>query len=399
MTAEFTESDLTWARGYTDPAAVRRFVLSRRETMPTRRVWRGSGAPSTFTDSPADLLGMSVALPGRQETTLEALLAEAETDGIVVLHRGRTILERYPHGMRPHELHLTASMAKSFLGLLFALTEHDGLVDRSRPAAHYVPELRGTAFGDETLQSLLHMGAHVSYSGRTFDHRLEAQRFFAVVGPRARPFGYRGPTTILEHLRTATHPGPQPEHFCYENGNVEAVAEVLRRVTTLTTAELLSELVWSRIGAEEDAFYVLDEAGAEMASGGFSAALRDVARVGEMIRCGGAVDGRQVVPPSVVHAITSGTRTGAAEHVRFPRSPADTPATMSYHDFWWLLNDPHGSLLASGIHGQHLFVSPGRECVIAHFGSHILSPAVPPPPMPAAYLRIGSELGRRRERG
>ncbi|MET7273211.1 hypothetical protein ABZS59_18795 [Streptomyces flaveolus] len=41
-----------------------------------------------------------------------------------------------------------------------------------------------------------------------------------------RPFGYNGPTTIREHLLTARATGQPGTGFRYENGNVEALAEV-----------------------------------------------------------------------------------------------------------------------------------------------------------------------------
>lgn len=66
---------------------------------------------------------------------------------------------------------------------------------------------------------------------------------------------------------------------------------------------------------------------------------------------------------------------------------------MSYHDYWWILNDPFGSFMASGIHGQRLLISRDLEFVVAHFGAHILSPAIDTPPnFVPAFLQIGTHL-------
>lgn len=268
---------------------------------------------------------------------------------------------------------------------------HDGLLDRSARTAAHVPELAGTAFGEARIEDLLHMGTQVGYAGRPYDKALEAQRYHAVIAPRLRPFGYNGPTTIREHLLTARATGQPGTGFRYENGNVEALAEVLRRVTGSSTSALLSEVVWSRIGAEEDAYYIVDDDGVEAACGGFSATARDVARVGEMLRCGGAVGGRQVVPEQVVRSITCAPD-GYPRRVRFPAAPSTSPATLSYHDLWWILNDPYDSYMASGIHGQRLFVSPGLDLVVVHFGSQVVSPSVPAAPLAQAFLRIGTHL-------
>ncbi|MFJ3695089.1 serine hydrolase domain-containing protein [Streptomyces sp. NPDC090052] len=386
-------ADLVWARGFTDPAWVRRHNAAGRETVPSRRVWRGRDRPRELPaaerDSGIDSLRLTT--PDGRAIPLPEVFAAAQTDAFLVLHRGTVVHETYLHGYEAHVPHFNASAAKSYIGLLAAVLAHEGLLDRTARVTTYVPELAGTAFGEAEVGHLLHMGTQMSYAGRPYDKALEAQRYAAILAPRLRPYGYTGPATIREHLATARATAAPGTGFRYENGNVEALAEVLRRVTGTTTSALLSELLWSRIGAEEDAYYILDSEGAEAACGGFSATARDVARLGEMIRCGGAAGGRQVVPESVAAAITTPVP-DYTRRVRFPAAPATTPATLSYHDLWWIPNDPHGSFMASGIHGQRLFVSPGLDLVIVHFGSQVMSPAVPQVPLIEAFLLVGAHL-------
>ncbi|MFE5788636.1 serine hydrolase domain-containing protein [Rhodococcus erythropolis] len=392
MTRTIAMDDLRWARGFTDPADVRQQATTIREMLPTRRVWRGDGPTWTLPTDYTDLSGIPLNLPNQPEQSLSDFLAGAHSDGIAVVHRGRLVYESYLHGCKAHEPHLNASMAKSYVGLMAALVEAQGLFSRDDVASKFIPELTGTAFGDSKIQDLLHMGTDVTYSDRKFYRTVEASRFWAVVAPNLRPANYRGPETILEHLATARTAGPTGTEFRYENGNVETVGEVLRRVTGTSLAELLSELVWSRIGAEEDAFYIVDSSGTEMAAGGFSATLRDVAKVGEMIHCDGAVSDRQVIPPSIARSLTADVPAGYPSEVRSPRAPVDSPPTMSYHDYWWILNDPFGSFMASGIHGQRLLISRNLELVVAHFGAHILSPATGTPDFVPAFIQVGTHL-------
>ncbi|MEV8313759.1 serine hydrolase [Streptomyces sp. NPDC059900] len=387
--------DLRWARGYTDPAWVRRYTAAGREISPTRRVWRGRTPAHDLPAEPHDLDALEISAPDGSTLKLPEVFAAAQTDAVVVIHRGSLVYERYLHGTEPHTPHFNASAAKSYAGLMAAMLAHEGLLDRTALTSHYVPELAGTAFGDARVDDLLHMGTQMSYAGRPFDKAVEAQRYFAVVGPQLRPYGYSGPTSIREHLATARATGAPGTGFRYENGNVEALAEVLRRVTGTTTSALLSELIWSRLGAEEDAYYTLDSDGVEAACGGFSATARDVARLGEMLRQGGALGERQIVPEAVATTLASGVPDGYPRRVRFPAAPPDSPATLSYHDLWWILNDPYDSFMASGIHGQRLFVSPGLDLVVVHFGSQVMSPAVPPAPLVPAFFEIGTHLAGR----
>ncbi|MDQ8705193.1 serine hydrolase [Streptomyces sp. LHD-70] len=393
MTGTTSLADLVWARGFTDSTWARQLTTAGREIMPSRPVWRGPGRPGVLPAAAPGALD-DLRVPGSygRTLTLPELLAEAETDALLVLHRGSLVHEQYLHGYEPHVPHFNASAAKSYLGLLAATLAHEGLLDRSAEVGKYVPELAGTAFGEARVDDLLHMGTQMSYAGRPYDKALEAQRYFAVLTPRLRPYGYSGPATIREHLATARATGAPGVEFRYENGNVEALAEVLRRVTGVSTSALLSEMIWSRIGAEEDAYYLVDAEGTEAACGGFSATARDVARLGELIRCGGAVGDRQIVPEEVT-AVVAGVPDGYPRRVRFPSAPADAPATLSYHDLWWVLNDPYGSFMASGIHGQRLFISPALDLVIVHFASQVVSPAVPQAPLVKAFLAIGRHLG------
>ncbi|MEU0932544.1 serine hydrolase [Embleya sp. NPDC005971] len=384
-------TDLPWARGFTDPAWVRVHATSGRETLPSRRVWRGPEPARPLPTGSADLDALTFAAGGGRHTLAE-LFAAAQTDALLVMHRGTVVYERYLHGYPPHVPHFNASATKSYIGLLAAMVEHQGLLDRTARAAKYAPHLSGTAFGDARVDHLLHMGTLPSYAARPYDKALEAQRYFAVLAPQLRPYGYTGPATIREHLATARATGAPGTEFRYENGNVEALADVLRAVTGTGIAELLGELLWSKLGMDEDAYFVLDAEGNEAACGGFSATARDIARLGEAIRCDGAAGGRQIIPAAVASTIVSGVPDGYPKRVRFPAAPPTAPATLSYHDLWWILNDRYGSFMASGIHGQRLFISPGLELVVAHYGSQIVSPSAPVAPLVPTFVRIGEHL-------
>ncbi|MGW4435215.1 hypothetical protein ACWELO_05530 [Streptomyces sp. NPDC004596] len=48
--------------------------------------------------------------------------------------------------------------------------------------------------------------------------------------------------------------------------------------------------------------------------------------------------------------------------------------------------------MASGIHGQRLFVSPALDLVVVHYASQVVSPAVPQVPLVQAFLSVGKRL-------
>ena len=68
----------------------------------------------------------------------------------------------------------------------------------------------------------------------------------------------------------------------------------------LSLADLLSQRIWSKIGAEYDAYFMVDSIGSESGGGGLNTTLRDLARFGEMIRNKGKVNGEQIIPAAAI---------------------------------------------------------------------------------------------------
>ena len=138
-------AELKWTLGFTDPAQVRRQATAVGETGPTRRVWRGDGPRWELPEQLQDLSRLAVETGGGGASTLYQFLVDSHSDGMIVLHRGAVVYEQYLHGLRRQDLHLTASMAKAFIGLLAGMLEDQGLFTRDDQVSTYVPELAGTA--------------------------------------------------------------------------------------------------------------------------------------------------------------------------------------------------------------------------------------------------------------
>lgn len=54
-------------------------------------------------------------------------------DGIVVLHRGQEVYEKYTGALKPNGQHAVASLTKSFVGILGASMVADGTLDENAP--------------------------------------------------------------------------------------------------------------------------------------------------------------------------------------------------------------------------------------------------------------------------
>ena len=150
--------------------------------------------------------------------------------------------------------------------------------------------------------------------------------------------------------------------------NFDALGWVIRRATGKSVGDNLQDRIWSKLGAEQDAYFVVDTVGNEFAGGGMNAGLRDMARFGEMMRLDGRYNGQQIVPASVVADIRKG-----GDKANFAKAGYKTIPDWSYRNMWWVSHNEHGAFAARGVNGQAIYVDPKAEMVIARYASHPLA--------------------------
>jgi CubicO group peptidase (beta-lactamase class C family) len=132
--------------------------------------------------------------------------------------------------------------------------------------------------------------------------------------------------------------------------------------------ELMSSLLWSRLGAEQDASIAVDAVGTGMFGGGISAVLRDLARFGAMILADGtSLTGQQVVPAAWVQDTAAG---GPDSRAAFAAGPVDTgmPGGM-YRNQFWIPYPNRDILLCLGIHGQMIYINRPAQLVAVKLSS------------------------------
>jgi CubicO group peptidase (beta-lactamase class C family) len=367
-----------------------------RELVPTAAVWRGTGTPSNIgvatRDGEARIDAMTFNdLRGRQHTWADSL-AHTYTDGIIVLHRGVRVYERYFGALQPQRPHACFSITKSYAATLAATLLHERTLDERKTVSYYLPEMAATAYEDATLRDLLDMQVGVDYSEDYADPRAHIWDYSRAGGLRARRADYAGPGNYYEYLLTLRKAGEHGAAFSYKTVNTEVLCWVMKRVTGAPLADMLSERIWSRIGCEEDGYLAVDSVGVAMGGGGLNASLRDLCRFGELMRCEGSWEGKQVIPAAVVADIRQGSDPAKFANAGYTLLPG-----YSYRDMWWVSHDPLGVFEARGIHGQRLYIAPRAEVVVARFCSHPIatSAANDPVTLPAltalCHLLMGGE--------
>ena len=346
--------------------ALRWSVSNFRQLMPTVNVSRGLGPVAVLPTALRDDIDSLTFTPlGAQRTmTWRESLDANYTDGIVVLHKGRIVYERYFGVLGPEGQHGLMSVTKTFVGTLAAMLVAEGRLDPGQRVDSYVPELAASAFGSATVRQVMDMTTGISFSEDYADPTAEIWLHAAAGNPLPKPKNYTGPRGYYEFLQTVKPQGAHGAAFAYRTANTDALGWIIARVTGRSVAQLLSERIWSRLGAEQDAYMSVDSIGTPFAGGGLSTGLRDLARFGEMIRNNGAFNGRQIIPAMAVADIRRG-----GNPADFARAGYELLPGWSYRNMWWVTHNEHGAFMARGVHGQALYIDPAAEMVIARVAS------------------------------
>jgi len=295
--------------------------------------------------------------------TIDRFLAETYTDGFMVLRGGEVIYERYFGHMDASTQHIAMSVSKSFCGMLAGCLVADGRLDLDAATQSYVPELASTPYGSATVQHLLDMAVSLNFSMEYANPVSEVQTEDRCAGWRAARPG--DPANSRSFLSRLTGENGNGQVFQYCSATTDVLSWVLERAAKTPFAQLGSELIWSRLGAEANAFITIDSAATPYACAGMGMTLADLMRFGRLVRDGGVHLGQQIIPKSWIDDTRKGGHLAIPDHRHFGLQER----TGSYRNQWWITDDDHGSFYAIGINGQYLWIDPVEDVVIAKFSS------------------------------
>ena len=314
------------------------------------RVIRRAAKPAPLAAGKATALPASFEAQGRTLDT-QAFLAQVETTGLLVLKDDRLVYETYWLGNDATTQTISWSVVKSVVSALMGIALHEGAIRSVEdPVTQYVPGLAGSGYDGVRIKDVLQMSSGVRWNEDYSDPQADINVFGRVFR--------RGES--LDAFAARCVRGREPGTYnLYNSTDTHVIGMVLRHATGRSLSDYLKEKLWDPIGAEADAFWIVDDKGAEMAGGGLNAVLRDYARLGLLYQNGGALNGTQIVPESWVKASV----TPDAPHLMpGPRPSALLPSGYGYQ--WWVPDDS-GVFAAIGIYNQYVYVDPKARVVIA----------------------------------
>lgn len=338
-----------------------------RELVPTQPIRNlGAVAPVPF-DPVWELAALPVGRLDGRVTMFEELLHDTFTDGVVILHHDQIRYEQYFGHTQQHTEHLLMSVTKSVVGCVAGILIHQGLLRDDEQVTAYAPELGGSGFAGATVRHLLDMRSGVKFSEEYTDPRAE-------VNVMEQAFGWRPPSdddvprSIYEYLATLSSDRDHGGVFDYRSAETLALGWVCERAAGRRMADLISELLWTPLGALYPAEVTCDSVGTAIHDGGMCASTRDLARFGQMLLHKGRIDGVDIVPTEWLQSswrVDPDIRDAFTHSKSGPYLPGGW-----YRNQFWFLPRRHGDvLLALGIYGQMLYVNPGTQMVAAKFST------------------------------
>lgn len=363
-------------------------VCHLREFLPTKQISRGLGAPVALdyethgaSADEGQVIDALTFMPidGQEEMTWEESLYANYTDGMLILHKGKVVYERYFGCLDEAGKHAAMSMTKSVTGLLAQILVTEGKLDENALVRDIIPETAGSAYATATVRQVMDMTTGIRYSENYSDPKADIWIYSAAASPFPKPEDYAGPNGYWEYLQQVQPDGKHGERFHYKTVDADMVGWLASRASGKSVTELASERLWTQMGAEQDAYMTVDGKGVPFAGGGLSAGLRDLGRLGLLMLNKGVINGKRLFPAAVVERIQSGgdpSKFGTAY-----------PALIggSYTSLWWVYPGTDGIFAARGVHGQTIYVDPAAEMVLVRFASFPRSenPLIDPTSLPA----------------
>jgi CubicO group peptidase (beta-lactamase class C family) len=273
--------------------------------------------------------------------------------GFLVLHNDRILAERYFHEGDNNSKFVSQSLSKSIVSILIGAAVEDGLIKNIEdPVAKYLPYLSVSGYRNVSVKNLLQMSSGVNYSEDYRDPKSGA----ALIGAAL----LTGNPTFKNYAQsiqpTKTPPGSK---FEYQSVNTQVLGLLLEKVTGKRLNEYAHEKLWSKIGAQSDAFFYESKKQPDTcAFACFNATVRDYARVGLMMLQGGTLGEKRVVSSAWVHDSTQ------PDAPYLKPKPGGPEGGYGYAYQWWVPPGNDGVFMALGIYGQCIYINPARHIVI-----------------------------------
>lgn len=287
---------------------------------------------------------------------VEEFLSRTGTSALLIINDGKISYENYWLTGGKDVKWMSMSVSKSFISALVGIAIEQGYIDSVNDSiTEYVSQLKNSAYEDIQIKDVLQMSSGARWNEDYSDPDSDVMR-------SAKIFATGG---SLDDFSASLTNELKPGTFNrYNSTDTQVLGMLLREATGISVTKYMQEVLWNPMGAESNAYWLIDSENMEMVYAGLNATARDYAKLGELFRLKGKFNGKQIVPSSWV---TSST-TPDAPHLMPGENPlSDFP--MGYGYQWWIPDDSD-DFAAIGVYNQFIYVSPENNTVVVKLSAN-----------------------------
>jgi CubicO group peptidase (beta-lactamase class C family) len=287
---------------------------------------------------------------------VDEYLSRTDTSALLIIKDGKISYENYWLTGGENVQWLSMSVAKSFISALIGIAIDQGYIKSIYDSVtEYVPQLKNSAYNNVRIKDILQMSSGAAWNEDYSDPNSDINRSAMILATGGSL------DEFTSSLKNELMPGTFNR---YNSTDTQVLGMLIREATGSSVTEYMQEMLWSPLGAENNAYWLLDSENMELVYAGLNATARDYAKLGELYRLEGNINGKQIVPSSWISASIKPD----APHLM----PGDNPLSdfpMGYGYQWWI-PDNSGDFSAIGVYNQFIYVSPKNNMVIVKLSAN-----------------------------
>ncbi len=276
----------------------------------------------------------------------------------IALDKGEVIYERYQRGTEDNP-YPAFSITKSVTSMLIGYAYCKGHIkDLNDKASDYVPEIKGTIWGDATLVNLLKMKSGAPRQGlhEGGDYLLPNS------SERAMLTGNNDVISLIHQNNRLQGKGTQDFSWTYNSFDTLTLGLALEAATQKKLTEFYKETLWNDVKPEHPTYWFLDSKGVPLAHAHFHVSLRDAARLGQLVlRLAQGEYGNTCLEKYIEKA--------TQPHIQMKQIQGNQDLLGYGYQFW--LEVSHGDTVRmSGHQGQEIMINFKTGKVISIFSAY-----------------------------
>lgn len=279
-----------------------------------------------------------------------AYLDSMETVSFLIVRKDSILVEDYRNGWSDSMTSNIYSCTKSIVSLLAGAAYDEGCIaSLDDPVSEYIPSYTKGLQAEVTVKDLLTMSG-----GMAWDEAYSS--LFSLT-----THGYYGNDLfdLVTKLEVSEKPGLQ---YDYRSGETQLLAFVVEAATGTTLSAYAEEKLWKPLGAEHDAYWLLDkENGDEKAFCCFHTTARDAARFGALMLDYGKWEGQQIISRDYMQQALS-----PAVHLK--NEWGEDSLDYYGYQFWIQKYKGREYRLMRGMLGQYIVAIPEYDAVMVRLG-------------------------------